>query len=83
MLLTGAWRKHVTWWSLTSPADCINACMIVGPTKVMPRFLRSLLSAVDYGVSAGTSAIDERSGCIAVPPGTYDHKKASNDPTSR
>ena len=36
-------------WSLTSPIACMNAYILVGPTKVQPRFLRSLDKAMDSG----------------------------------
>ena len=49
------------------PPDCMNAYVIVGPTNVIPRFLRSLLIAIDSGVApAGTSFIEAKSvwsGC--------------------
>ena len=47
-------RKQPTTWSSTSPAACMNAYIVVGPTKRKPRRFRSLLSAVD-SVGAGGS----------------------------
>ena len=46
------------------PTDCMNAYIVVGPTKLHPRFLRSLLSAVDAGVlaSADSVALSNRVG---------------------
>ena len=38
------------------PVACMSAYAVVGPTKRKPRFFRSLASAVDSGVTAGTSA---------------------------
>ena len=38
---TSACRKQVTAWSLTSPADCMKAYTMVGPTNEKPRFFRS------------------------------------------
>ena len=66
-----ACRKQVTTWSSASPAACMNAYTVVGPTNRKPRRLRSLLSAVDCGVDDGSSpscspraddrrAVDER-----------------------
>ena len=49
------------------PVDCMKAYMMVGPTKVIPRFLRSLLRAVEMGVSAWTSFIDGHSGWSGYP----------------
>ena len=40
-------RKHVTMWSLTMPTACMWAYMIVLPTNLKPRCLRSLLRASD------------------------------------
>jgi hypothetical protein len=37
-------------WSLTNPAACMKAYMIVGPTKVIPSFFSAALSASDSGV---------------------------------
>src|SRR3982751_3073742 len=34
-------------WSLTRPMGCIKAYIVVGPTKVPPRFLKSLSKRVD------------------------------------
>ena len=49
--------------------------MIVGPTKVIPRFLRSLLIATDSGVApAGTSFTEVKSGWIGFEFGTNDQK---------
>ena len=57
------------------PIDCMNAYVIVGPTKLIPRFLRSLLIATDSGVApAGTSFTDGKSGWIGSEFGTNDQK---------
>ena len=43
-------RAAQPWmWSLTSPIACMKAYMVVGPTKLHPRFLRSLERAMDPG----------------------------------
>ena len=53
----------------------MNAYVIVGPTKLIPRFLRSLLIATDSGVApAGTLSIDGKSGWIGFEFGTNDQK---------
>lgn len=57
------------------PPDCMNEYVIVGPTKVIPRFLRSLLIATDSGVAtAGTSFIEAKSGCSGFESRTNDQK---------
>ena len=38
---------HPRWWSFTSPIDCMNAYIVVGPTNDQPRRLRSRDIAVD------------------------------------
>lgn len=45
----------------------MNAYMIVDPTNVNPRFLRSFDSASDSGVVAGTSFMDRRLLRIGFP----------------
>ena len=42
-------RKQSTVWSLTMPTACINAYIVVGPTKRKPRFFMSLLIATEIG----------------------------------
>ena len=59
-------RKQPATWSSTSPAACMNAYIVVGPTKRNPRRFRSLLSAVASSVtSAGPrgAASRRRSVC--------------------
>ena len=40
---------HPSRWSLTSPMACMKAYTVVGPTKLQPRFFRSLDMAIDAG----------------------------------
>ncbi len=56
--------------------------MIVGPTKVKPRFLRALLRASASGVTAGTSARLFGRLTFVFPP-TKAQRKASKLPNSR
>ncbi len=42
-----AWQP--SRWSFTSPIACMKAYTVVGPTKLQPRFLRSLDMAMDAG----------------------------------
>ena len=43
-------RKQSVVWSFTMPVACMCAYMIVDPTKVKPRFFKSLLMLSDNGV---------------------------------
>src|SRR5262245_3972851 len=45
---------------------CMNACTVVGPTNVQPRFFRSLLIAVDSGL-VGLAAIAVQSSFDRAP----------------
>ncbi len=49
---TCARHSHPGTWSFTSPMACINAYMVVGPTKRKPRRRRSRLRASEAGVVA-------------------------------
>ena len=50
-----ACRKQSVVWSLTIPTACMNAQVIVGPTKLNPRSFKSLLIISDFSVLAGSS----------------------------
>lgn len=41
-------EAHPSKWSLTNPIACMKAYIVVGPTKIQPRFLRSLDKAIDF-----------------------------------
>ena len=43
------------------PALCMNAYIVVGPTKLQPRFLRSFDSAIDSAVFGIVSSVAQSS----------------------
>ena len=58
------------------PVACIRAYAVVGPTKANPRFLIALASAVDSGVTAGTSANDLSRRFLGA--GANDHSRSES-----
>src|SRR4029079_16684445 len=53
--LSSACRKHPARWSFTIPVACMKAYMMVVPTNLNPRVLRSFDRASDTSVRVGTS----------------------------
>jgi hypothetical protein len=58
----------LTVWSFTIPVACMWAYMMVLPTNLKPRLLRSLLIASDSLVLAGTCFIAFQEFCMGLPP---------------
>src|SRR4051812_16217778 len=65
--VSSLWRKHCLTWSLTMPVACMKAYMMVVPTNLNPRFLRSLDSASDASVRTGTSPLSLRLPWTGLP----------------
>lgn len=60
------------------PTACMKAYMVVGPTKLNPRFLRSVLKDFDSGVWAGTSP--NLRGAARLAAGANDQTCEANEP---
>src|SRR3546814_4159099 len=65
------------------PTDCMNAYIVVGPTKLQPRFFSAFDSATEAGdwVMVRKVAASKRSGRSAGF-GSNDQMKAASDPAS-
>ena len=80
-----AWlgRGSLPGWSLTRPMACMKAYTVVGPTKLQPRFFRSLDKATEAAVDVSVRALQASAPRAGRRAGPVLPRNGPGEPNSR